>query len=86
MAAWLAVALINVGLTVMACVAWLAEAGKGGHTILAETIVTGVRVTFIDVYLAVGPCVTWITRRMGIVELQGQLLPQHSAGHTLGNH
>lgn len=57
-AAWLAVALINVGLTVMARVAWLAEAGKGGHTILAGTIVTGVRVTFIDVHLTVGPRVT----------------------------
>lgn len=58
MAAWLAVTLIDVGLTVMACVAWLAEAGKGGHTILAGTIVTGVRVTLINVHLAMGPCVT----------------------------
>lgn len=57
-AAWLAVALIDVGLTVMACVAWLAEAGEGGHTILAGAIVAGVRVTFIDVHLAVGPRVT----------------------------
>lgn len=57
-AAWLAVALIDVGLTVMARVAWLAEAGEGGHTILAGAIVAGVRVTFIDVHLAVGPRVT----------------------------
>lgn len=59
MAARLAMALINVGLTVMACVAWLAEAGKGGHTILAGTIVTGVRVTFINVHLAVCSRVTF---------------------------
>lgn len=58
MAARLAMALINVGLTVMACVAWLAEAGKGGHTILAGTIVTGVRVTFVNVHLAVCSRVT----------------------------
>lgn len=58
MAAWLAVALINVGLTVMACVTWLAQASKGGHTILAGTIVTGVRVTLVNVHLAVGPHVT----------------------------
>lgn len=54
----MAVTLINVGLTVMACVAWLTEAGKGGHTILAGTIVTGVRVTLINVHLTVGPRVT----------------------------
>lgn len=59
MAARLAVTLINVGLTVMACVAWLAEAGKSGHTILAQTIVTGVRVTLVNVHLAVGPRVTF---------------------------
>lgn len=59
MAARLAVTLINVGLTVMACVARLAEAGKSGHTILAQTIVTGVRVTLVNVHLAVGPRVTF---------------------------
>lgn len=58
MAARLAVALINVGLTVMACVAWLAQAGKGGHTILAGTIVTGVRVALVNVHLTVRPRVT----------------------------
>lgn len=54
----MAVALINVGLTVMACVAWLAQAGKGGHTILAGTIVTGVRVALVNVHLTVRPRVT----------------------------
>lgn len=54
----MAVALIDVGLTVMACVAWLAQAGKGGHTILTGTIVAGVRVTLVNVHFAVGPCVT----------------------------
>lgn len=58
MAARLAVALINVGFTVMACVAWLAQAGKGGHTILAGTIVTGVRVALVNVHLTVRPRVT----------------------------
>lgn len=52
-------AFVNVGFTVMACVARLAEAGKGGHAILAGTIVAGVRVTLINVHLAVGPCVTF---------------------------
>lgn len=58
MAARLAIAFIDVGLTVMARVAWLAEAGKGCHTILAGTIVTGIRVTFVDVHLTVCPRVT----------------------------
>lgn len=84
-AARLAVAFINVGFTVMACVARLAEAGKGGHAILAGTIVAGVGVTLINVHLAVGPCVTWTTGRVGTGERQSQLLPQHSAGHPRGS-
>lgn len=60
MAAGLAMALIDVGLTVVACVAWLAEAGEGGNTVLTGAIMTGVRVTLVNVHLTVGPCVTWI--------------------------
>lgn len=77
MAAWLAVTLINVGLTVMACVAWLAEAGKGGHTILAQTIVTGVRVTLVNVHLAVGPRVTFCAHAgvgVGPIQALGAIL------------
>lgn len=46
-------ALINVALTVVARVARLAQAGEGGHPILAHPVVAGVGVTFINVHLAV---------------------------------
>lgn len=73
----MAVALIDVGLTVMACVAWLAQAGKGGHTILTETIVTGVRVTLVNVHFAVGPRVTFCTHAgigVGPIQALGAIL------------
>lgn len=70
-------ALINVGLTVMARVAWLAQAGKGGHTVLADTVVTGVRVTLVNVHLAVGPRVTFCAHAgvgVGPVQALGTIL------------
>lgn len=84
MAARLAVALIDVGLTVMACVAWLAQAGKGGHTILTGTIVAGVRVTLVNVHFAVGPCVTFCTHAgigVGPIQALGTVLAW-CAGHS----
>lgn len=55
MAAGLAVALVDVGLAVVARVARLAQAAEGGHAVLAGPVVAWVGVTLVDVHLAVGP-------------------------------
>lgn len=56
--AGLALALVDVDVTAVARVAGLAEAGEGGNAVLAGPVVTRVRVTLIDVDLAVGTCET----------------------------
>lgn len=56
-AAGLAVALVDVGLAVVARVAWLAQAGEGGHPVTAGPVVAGVGVALVDVHLTVGPSV-----------------------------
>lgn len=48
-------ALVDVGLAVVARVARLAQAAEGGHAVLAGPVVAGVGVTLVDVHLAVGP-------------------------------
>lgn len=55
MAAGLAVALIDVGLAMVARVARLAQAGEGSDAVLAGPIVAGVGVALVNVHLAVGP-------------------------------
>lgn len=51
--AGLALALIDVDVTAVACVTRLAEAGEGGNAVLACAIVAWVRVTLINVNFTV---------------------------------
>lgn len=61
--AGLALTLIDVDVAAVAGVAGLAEAGEGGDAILAGAIVARVRVTLIDVNLAVSTRETWHQQR-----------------------
>lgn len=63
-------ALIDVGLAVVARVAGPAQAGEGGHAILAGPVVAGVRIALVDIHLTVGPCVAY---RMGAQGAQGSV-------------
>lgn len=60
--AGLALALVDVDVAAVARVAGLAEAGEGGNAVLAGAVVTRVRVTLIDVDLAVSTRETWQER------------------------
>lgn len=71
-AAGLAVALVNIALAVVACVARPAQAGEGGHPVLAHPVVARVGVTLVDVHLAVRPRVAC---RAG-PGASGRLLPE----------
>lgn len=55
----LALALIHVDVTAVASITRLAEACKAGNAILADPIMAGIRVTFINVSFAVGASKTW---------------------------
>lgn len=81
MAAGLAVALIDVGLAMVACVARLAQAGEGSDAVLAGSIVAGVGVALINVHLAVGPrvaCRAGAGAQGSCSCPQGRPLPQDS--------
>lgn len=59
--AWLAQTLIDVSLTQAASVARTTVACEGGQSIFTGAIVAGIRVTLVDVYLTVLPCIAFCT-------------------------
>lgn len=80
-AAGLAMALVDVGLAVMASVARPAQAGEGGHPILAGPIVAGVGVTLVDVHFTVGPCIAFCAHTavgVGPVKALGTILARRA--------